>query len=52
MHEKNIKRIVTKQLNRKFPDWKRLTRKNEKAFAKEVLEYVAKDESSEGCPLK
>lgn len=46
MREKNIKRIVTKQLKQKFPDWKRLTRKKKKALAKEVLEYVAKDESS------
>lgn len=46
MREKHIKRMVTKQLKQKFPGWKRLTRKKKKAFAKEVLEYVAKDVSS------
>jgi hypothetical protein len=27
MHEKNIKRIVSKQLKKEFPDWKSLSKK-------------------------
>ncbi len=46
MREKNIKRMVTRQLKKKFPDWNRMTRKKKKALAKEVLDYVAKDEAS------
>jgi len=40
MQEKDIKRLVIKQLKRDFPDWSRLTRKEKKKLAKEVLEEV------------
>ncbi len=45
MHEKNIKRMVTKQLKKQFPHWKRLTRKQKKALAKQVLDFVMKEYS-------
>jgi hypothetical protein len=42
MHEKNIKIMVVKQLKKKFPNWKKLTKKKKKSLAKQVLEEVAK----------
>lgn len=38
MHEKNIKRMVVKQLKRKFPHWSRLNKKTKKSLARQVLE--------------
>ncbi len=40
MHEKNIKRIVLKQLKREVPKWKSLKKKEKKAIAKRVLDEV------------
>lgn len=40
MQEKDIKRLVKKQLKKLFPRWKRLSRKEKKRFAKQVLEEV------------
>ena len=40
MREKDIKRIVTKQLKKKFPHWHRLSKKEKKKLAKQVLEEV------------
>jgi len=42
MHEKNIKRIVVRQLKRQFPNWGRLAKKKKKALAKQVVEEVVK----------
>lgn len=41
MHYKNIKVIVRKQLKKQFPHWKRLSRKQKKAFTRQVLDEVA-----------
>jgi len=38
MHEKNIKRMVVKQLKKNFPHWSRLNKKMKKSLAKQVLE--------------
>jgi hypothetical protein len=38
MHEKNIKRMVVKQLKKKFPNWSRLSKKTKKTLAQKVLE--------------
>lgn len=43
MHEKNIKRMATKQLKQQFPNWKRLPRKQKKVLAKQVLEAIVKE---------
>jgi len=40
MQEKDIKRITTKQLKKKFPHWHRLSKKEKKKLAKQVLEEV------------
>ncbi len=40
MHDKNIKRLVKKQLKKQIPNWSRLIRKEKKALAKRVLEEV------------
>lgn len=47
MHTKDIKRIVRNQLKKKFPNWKRLSRKKKKILAKQVSEEVMKDYSLE-----
>ncbi|MCI5158576.1 MAG: transposase, partial [Candidatus Electrothrix sp. AUS1_2] len=41
MKEKNIKRIVRKQLNSNHPDWQRLSGKQKKKIAKEITDAVA-----------
>ena len=55
MREKDIKRQVLKQLNKEFPKWRRLPRKEKKRIAKEVLQsMVAKHTSNEqatGLPI-
>ncbi|MBI5183815.1 MAG: hypothetical protein HY999_05580, partial [Nitrospinae bacterium] len=48
MHEKDIKRIVKKQLKKNFPSWKRIPKKKKKALAKQVLEEVVRNYS--WCP--
>jgi hypothetical protein len=54
MQAKDIKRLVIKQLKQRFPHWRRLTRKQKKALAEQVLKEAASDSSSEGwksvCP--
>lgn len=40
MHEKNIKRLVVKQLKKEFPKWKRISRKEKKRLAKQVVDEV------------
>ena len=40
MQEKDIKRLATKQLKKKFPHWHRLSKKEKKKLAKQVLEEV------------
>ena len=40
MQEKDIKRLVIKQLKTKFPYWRRLTKKQKKALVEEVLNEV------------
>lgn len=45
MHEKNIKRLAVKQLKKRFPQWSKLTKKQKKALANEVLKEVMKEYS-------
>jgi hypothetical protein len=45
MHEKNIKRIITKQLKKYFPNWKKLSRKQKKAIASQVQKEVTQNYS-------
>lgn len=40
MHHKNIKAIVRKQLKTHYRGWKRLTHREKKQIAKEVLDEV------------
>jgi hypothetical protein len=40
MREKDIKRQVLKQLKKEFPNWRRLSGKEKKRIAKEVLQSV------------
>ncbi len=40
MQEKDIKRLVLKQLKKRFPNWRRLTRKEKKRLAQQVLDEV------------
>jgi hypothetical protein len=47
MQAKYIKRLVIKQLKQRFPHWRRLTRKQKKALADQVLRETASDSSSE-----
>lgn len=42
MQEKDIKRIVKKQLKKRFPNWNRLSKKVKKAIARQVLEEAVK----------
>ncbi len=46
MREKDIKRQVLKQLKKEFPNWRRLSRKEKKRIAKEVLQSVLANYSS------
>jgi len=43
MHHKAIKSQIRKQLKTKYPNWKRLSRKEKKIIAKMVLNEVVKD---------
>ena len=38
MHHKNIKFIIKKQLKKKFPNWKRLTKNQKKQLADDILD--------------
>lgn len=50
MREKDIKRLVIKQLKKNFPNWRRLSKKEKKNLAKEVLKEVVESyESNELC---
>lgn len=41
MHRKNIRQIITKQLKKSFPNWKKMTRKSKKELTKEIMIEVA-----------
>ncbi len=43
MHEKNIKRLVKRQLKNEFPNWGRLSKKDKKRLAKKVLNEAVAD---------
>ena len=43
MQEKDIKRLVIKQLKTNFPHWRRLTKKQKKALAEEAIIEVMAD---------
>ncbi|MBI3599309.1 MAG: hypothetical protein HY097_01530 [Nitrospinae bacterium] len=43
MQEKDIKRLVKKQLKNKVSNWNRIPKKRKKLLAKEVLEEVVKE---------
>lgn len=47
MREKDIKRLVVKQLKKKFPNWRRLSRKKKKGLANEVLQEVVSGYTTE-----
>jgi len=47
MREKDIKRLVLKQLKKEFPEWRRLSRKEKKRIAKQVLEEVMTSHASD-----
>ena len=40
MHTKNIRRIVTKQLKKTFPNWNKMTRKSKKELTKQIMMEV------------
>jgi hypothetical protein len=50
MHEKNIKRIITKQLKKSFSNWKKMTRKSKKELTKQIMMEVV-DEYDYSQPL-
>ncbi|MCI5139044.1 MAG: transposase, partial [Candidatus Electrothrix sp. AR1] len=41
MHNKNIKRIVRKELKQNYPNWNRLNPKTKKEISRKVLAQVA-----------
>ncbi len=43
MHHKQIKTLIRKQLKKTYPGWKRLSKKQKKALAKQVLAVVVED---------
>ncbi len=43
MHPKQIKALIRKQLNKEYPNWKRLSKKQKKTLAKQVLAAVVED---------
>jgi len=47
MREKDIKRLVLKQLKKEFPNWRRLSRKEKKRLAKQVLDEVVTKHTSD-----
>ena len=47
MREKDIKRLVVKQLKKDFPGWRRLKRKEKKKLAKQVLDEVMTNHMSD-----
>jgi len=38
MHSKNIRRIITNQLKKTFPNWKRMTRRSKKELTREIMD--------------
>ncbi|BBO86450.1 hypothetical protein DSCO28_70160 [Desulfosarcina ovata subsp. sediminis] len=46
MHHKDIKAQIRKQLKTQFPNWHRLTRKEKKEIARQVLEQVIENYDS------
>ncbi len=43
MHHKQIKALIRKQLKKEYPNWKRLSKKQKKTLAKQVLTAVVED---------
>ncbi len=43
MHNKNIRRIVRKELKQNYPNWNRLNRKTKKEISRKVLEQVVNE---------
>ena len=41
MHRKNIRRIITNQLKKEFPNWKTMTKKSKKELIKEIMVEAA-----------
>jgi hypothetical protein len=50
MQEKDIKRLVTKQLKSKFPHWNRLTKKEKKSLAQQAIQEVMASYKQEDTP--
>ena len=40
MHRKNIRRIITNQLKKTFPNWKKITKKSKKELTKQIMMEV------------
>jgi len=40
MHTKNIRRIITNQLKKSLPNWKKITRKSKKELTQEIMDEV------------
>jgi len=40
MHRKNIRLIITKQLKKSFPNWRKMTRKSKKELTKQIMMEV------------
>jgi len=51
MREKDIKRLVVKQLKKDFPRWRRLSRKEKKRLAKQVLDKVLRSHASDDLSM-
>ena len=43
MHEKNIRRIITKQLKNSFPNWNRMPKKSKKELIKQIMMEVVEN---------
>ena len=43
MHHKQIKALIRKHLKKTYPNWKRLSKKQKKTLAKQVLHAVVDD---------
>lgn len=48
MHRKNIRQIITKQLKKSFPNWKKMTKKSKKELTQQIMiEVVGKYDYSQ-----
>lgn len=50
MHRKDIKRTIQMQLKRKFPDWKRMTKKEKKEMTSQVMQEAVENHNFDETP--